>query len=152
MIHLPSQVLDPAAMPLVALDSMNATHREELDLINELGTLLAAAGNGAPDLTAIDAKLEHWLAHTQEHFDRENRLMRKHGFPAYPMHRGEHDRVLLELEALQQDWRQHRDTEVLAVFLFRRWPDWFLSHVASMDRITAEFLAAASAAADSAPR
>lgn len=133
-------VLEASAMPQVALASMNATHREELDLVNQLGALLEQGMAGTVDAPAITAKVGEWVEHTRDHFARENRLMQAHGFPPYPMHSGEHERVLQELEGLQRQWLDTQAVEPLAKFLFLDWPGWFDQHVNSMDRVTAQFL------------
>jgi len=135
-----SPVLDPAAMPQVALASMNATHREELTLVNQLGALLEQGMGGEADEPAISAKVNEWIEHTRDHFARENQLMQAHGFPPYPMHSGEHERVLQELEKLKQQWLDGKAVEPLAHFLFVDWLEWFGQHVNTMDRITAQFL------------
>lgn len=133
-------IIEPEAMPLVALESMNITHREELGLVNRLAELLARGMTDSPDEQAISDGLEQWVAHTRDHFDRENRLMEQYAFPAYPMHSGEHARVMGLLEGLQRSWLEGKDPKPLADFLFEQWPQWFATHVNSMDMVTAEFL------------
>jgi hemerythrin len=144
MDDYPTPLLDPAAIPQVALASMNQTHREEVELINRLGVLLAAGAQGKADAAAITATVSAWVVHTREHFQRENELMKSHGFPAYPIHRGEHDRVLSLIDRLQQAWLDRQQCEPLIEFIFSQWPQWFDDHVNSMDRVTAQFLASRS--------
>lgn len=131
------QVLDVASMPLVGLDSMNQTHREELELVNRLGRLL----DQEPILEdGIDAGLEAWIAHTREHFAGENVLMQTHRFPAYTIHSGEHARVLAELEQVQRHWLAERNLSHLRDYVYDAWPQWFLRHVKTMDTVTAAYL------------
>ncbi len=140
MTTAPHFILDPAAIPQVALESMNQTHREEVDLINRLGGLLRPADQDQPDRDALTQALAQWVNHTREHFQRENQLMREYGFPAYPMHSGEHTRVLALIESLQKDWLEQGDAGPLRQFLFEEWPRWFDQHVNSMDAVTARFV------------
>ncbi len=140
MSDFPNPVLAIEDIPPVAVESMNATHREEVELINRLGKLLRAATDGAPDDAAISEQLKTWLEHTRRHFERENRLMQEYGFPPYAVHAAEHANVLTELEALRNLWEQNHDPEPLARYVFDRWPAWFDMHVNSMDRVTARFL------------
>ncbi|MBL3526235.1 MAG: hemerythrin family protein [gamma proteobacterium endosymbiont of Lamellibrachia anaximandri] len=135
-----SPVLDPSAIPLIALGSMNETHKEEVELINQLGRLLEDAVNGQPDEAAITEKLHEWAEHTKDHFSRENQLMQDYGFPAFPVHSGEHDKVLAQIEALYQRWLETKVVEPLADYIFGEWPRWFDAHVNSMDMVTAMFL------------
>ncbi len=134
-------VVDAERIPQVAVESMNRTHREEVDLVNELGALLRHAVEGEMDTAAIDRALDRWLRHTEAHFDRENRLMEEYGFPPFPIHAQEHATVLEELRRLQSQWLADRQLEPLRAFVLERWPQWFLMHVNSMDTITAQFLA-----------
>jgi len=133
-----SVILDPAQIPVIAVDSMNRTHREEVEQINALGALL---DTDPLDRDAIGQALDQWVAHTEAHFARENRLMEEHGFPPYPVHAQEHATVLAEIHALQRQWHQDGDPAPLRAYLFERWPQWFMMHVNSMDNITAQFLA-----------
>ncbi len=119
---------------------MNDTHREEVELINLLGTLLEQAMQGQTDDMAITHKMEEWVEHTRQHFDRENQLMEQFGFPAYAMHSGEHQRVLGKIEKLHQQWLENKAVEPLAEFIFHDWPQWFNMHVNTMDTVTAQFL------------
>jgi len=131
-------ILDPAEMPLVALDSMNQTHREELELVNRLGGLLLRDDADTRELAML---LADWVAHTRAHFAAENQLMQLHGFPALAVHAGEHARVLARIEDLQQGWLAVGEPGPLAAFLFDEWPDWFMQHVTTMDRVTAQYVA-----------
>lgn len=133
-------VLNPSAIPSIALASMNATHREEVELVNRLGALLVQGLHGNVDETAVTAGLNLWLVHTRDHFAAENKLMQEHGFPAYPVHSGEHERVLGELDSVKQRWDEEKSVEDLAQFLFVDWLNWFNQHVNTMDRVTAMFL------------
>ncbi len=128
---------DADALPRVAVASMNRTHEEELALVRELARLLE---EGA-EREATQQALADWVAHTRAHFERENRLMEAHGFPPYPVHAEEHARVLERLEAVERQWREQGDVETLRRFVLEEWPAWFLQHLQTMDRVTAQFLA-----------
>ena len=134
------QIFDSADIPQVALASMNETHREEVELVNRLARLIRMGQSDAADDAEISQQIQHWLDHTLAHFERENALMETYGFPAYPMHKGEHDRILALLGELQETWRDHHQLEPMVRFLFKTWPEWFDNHVNTMDRITAQFV------------
>ncbi|MCU7845223.1 MAG: hemerythrin family protein [Candidatus Thiodiazotropha sp. (ex Monitilora ramsayi)] len=140
MSHNHHDILDPSSIPLVSLESMNETHREEVEMVNRLASLLKQALEGEPDEAAITAEAEAWIAHTRLHFKRENELMLEYGFPAYPVHSGEHERVLALLEERYQAWMTNHSAEPFAAFLFEDWKDWFEAHVNTMDNITAQFI------------
>lgn len=133
-------VVDTTMIPQVALESMNDTHREEVELVNQLGALLEQGLEGNADNAAITGKLHEWVEHTRAHFERENRLMQEHGFPAFPVHSGEHSQMLAIIEDLQRNWLDNGNIETLANFIFHDWARWFELHVNSMDKVTAQFL------------
>ena len=135
-----SPVLPISAIPEIAVASMNETHREEVELINQLGELLEQATNGKMDEVAITEKLNEWVKHTRQHFESENRLMEEFAFPALPVHRNEHEQVFAQIESLQQKWQETRNPEPLAEFIFINWPRWFDIHVNTMDMVTAQFI------------
>ncbi len=126
-------------IPPIAVASMHQTHLEEVELINRLGRALQADAT-EQSRVQIDAALNEWLAHTREHFERENRLMQEHGFFAYDMHAGEHERALQQLSELVAAWHRDGNRSVVEQFIFKQWPQWSTEHVSSMDHVTAQFL------------
>lgn len=132
-------VYDPRRMPEVAREDMNAVHAEEIELVNRLGALVDAVAAGAATPQQLTEALHEWRVHTQAHFDNEHRIMEESGFPAYPVHRAEHERVLAQLDALIEAWEQTQEIEPVRAFLFETWPAWFDNHVNTMDFATAHF-------------
>ncbi len=130
--------VDPATIPELPIGRMNATHHEEVALVNRIAACLGEAGAPCAEL---DALLSEWVAHTEAHFERENRWMRTYRFPAYPVHAGEHARVLERLRSLCAQWRETGDPTALARFVHEDWRQGFEQHLATMDAVTAQFLA-----------
>lgn len=122
-------------MPRVALDEMNQTHEEELVLIHALAQQLA---NSESTMTDVQAAADAWFSHTQAHFANEERIMQQVSFPAYRMHKAEHDRVL-ELVAQLMAQLAEGNRDPLYHFIMDEWPVWFDRHVRSMDTATALF-------------
>lgn len=124
--------------PQVALAFMNHDHAEFVEMRERLLAALAKESDPAE----TDILLDRLLEHTRTHFGEEERLMREAQFPPYPMHKGEHDRVLAELEARAARWKQDRDAAALRGWLEGWVGDWFVNHVSTMDFMTARFIAA----------
>ena len=122
-------------IPQVAVASMNATHAEELALLREL---LAALD--ARDAARAAELADAFAAHVEEHFAREERLMEQYGFPPYPIHRSEHDRMraMVAEACAQADSAEGR--AALARFIREVFLPWLSGHVATMDAATAHFL------------
>jgi hemerythrin len=124
-----------AELPQVAMPFMNTVHCEELALVGEL--LREMGSHAAPD--AVTAKLAEWVAHTEAHFARENRLMEQYGFFATPVHQMEHVQALEQLRAVQQQWLVLHDQAALLAYI-QQWREWLQQHISTMDFVTAHFL------------
>jgi len=129
-------LIDSAQVPELALDFMNHDHAEAVEMVNRLYQLVGKASN-----EEIDSLLEALYLHNAEHFNREEEHMQTYGFPPYPVHKGEHDRVLAELRAVIRHWQTDRDTATLQHYLQDTFVNWFSGHLMSMDRVTAMFVA-----------
>jgi hemerythrin len=134
-------LLNRDEVPRVALTEMNTVHEQEIDMLNELLVLLPQVGTYAEARHALDQRLQEFLDHLQTHFAGEEEHMRRHGFPVYPIHKGEHDRVYAELEQVINGWQREGDLAALRHYLYEVFPAWMFQHIASMDRVTALFLA-----------
>jgi hemerythrin len=130
------------AIPQVPLDFVNADHREEARLLNVLAEALAAHQAGQGGREPVLAAFEAVLTHTREHFAREEAAMQRTGFPPYPVHRGEHERVLAELAAEAEAFSASGDLARLERYVRRAVPEWFKTHILTMDLVTARFVVA----------
>jgi hemerythrin-like metal-binding protein len=106
---------------------MDDTHREFVEFCNALAV-------AAPEqfLDQLDA----FAAHTQAHFDQENRWMEATNFPA--CHRAEHDRVLDVVREVRQ--RVAKGDTFLGRRLIEELAPWFDNHVDTMDAALAFYL------------
>ncbi len=122
-------------LPMVAMPSMNDIHLEELIIINKISEAIEQK-----NIETLDALLEEMLAHTIEHFVFEEEMMREKQFPAYEIHKGEHDRVLGEFRQVITAWKKDRDLDILANYVNVILPSWMIQHIQTMDKVTAIFL------------
>lgn len=136
-------ILDAETVPLVEIDFMNNTHLEELAVVNELGKHVSDYQEGKDssekNANKILNLLNTWLEHTIPHFENENQLMQKIGFPAYAIHSNEHEIALNRFKTVISAWVEDKDINLLSDFIFTVWPNWFNGHVTSMDMMTAKF-------------
>ncbi|MDD3591671.1 MAG: hemerythrin family protein [Sulfurovum sp.] len=126
------------SLPRVAYAMMNTVHEEEIELLQKLESAL----NQNPlNVLQVDEVLSELLAHTQEHFSNEERLMREVSFPAMMMHQGEHLRVLNEMKRIVSHWEQTRDPDVVREYFLGTLTEWLMLHITTMDTVTAQFIA-----------
>lgn len=129
--------LEYDTIPQTPSDMMNDDHREFVDNLNAIMKLVSQLNQEE----AIDQELDKLLTHTKEHFAREEQLMLEGNFPPYPVHKAEHERVLKIIAETVNHWRLNRDRASLEPFLNDLLPEWFMQHVSTMDKVTADYLA-----------
>jgi len=122
-------------LPIVAIPSMNDTHLEDIILINKLSN--AAESKDANSASAIFSEL---IEHTIVHFSGEEEMMQEKKFPAYLVHKAEHDRVLKELKAVGQRFDEEKDFELIKAYVDGALAPWLIQHVQTLDTVTAMFL------------
>jgi hemerythrin len=127
--------LNPDTIPQVAVDFMNDDHQVSVSLINELIQLSKA--NESDKITDAFNRLIH---HHVEHFSREEIEMIQFGFPPYDCHKGEHKRVIMEMQGQLDHWNATGDSEHLFNYLSGTLISWFHNHVNTMDTVTASFI------------
>jgi hemerythrin len=133
--------VDPSLLPDLPIAFMNSDHAEEFRLLEELGQALEAHGHGSGSIAGILERLAILAVRTREHFLHEESVMRESGFPAYLVHKAEHDRVLAEMDAEAQAFRKGGDVVRLNRYLLDVVPRWFVAHTTTMDVVTAQFVA-----------
>lgn len=105
------------------LPEMDDTHREFV-------ALLARAQN-APDAGLLPI-LDELLGHTRAHFEHESEMMAACALGSRAEHEAEHRRVLAELGQMRVRAEKGRFPFVRA-YLAEGVPDWFHTHLATMD-------------------
>ena len=105
------------------LPEMDATHQEFV-------TLLMRA-QSAPDAELLPI-LDELLKHTRAHFEHESEMMAACALGSRAEHEAEHRRVLGELEQMRGRAEKGR-FPLLRAYLAEGVPDWFRTHLATMD-------------------
>ncbi|NPA54235.1 MAG: hemerythrin family protein [Aquificae bacterium] len=133
-------LLDKSLIPKVAVEKMNQIHDVEIDILNKLYESIEKYEKNESSLEEIEHLFEEFLKDVQEHFSFEQGLMEEYNFFAYPMHKGEHDRVLMELDQLKRKFEKSKDPSLLKSYLSQIFVPWIVNHVQTMDTVTAHFL------------
>jgi len=108
---------------IVGYDLIDNDHDEFVSLLNRLD---------AADNANFPALFKQLHEHTEQHFDRENQLMKQFSFPGEIEHKSEHQRVLGEFK----QFKSRVDKGLIAFgrsFVKDRLPQWFGLHVTAMD-------------------
>lgn len=123
----------------VAVDEMQHTHAEEINMLNTIDELATIYENDKTKQVELENRLDAYIAHVNAHFANEERLMRLYAFPPYPMHKAEHDRVLDELNGIVLRWKEHGDIDAIIAYL-RQSVEWIINHINTMDNMTAMYI------------
>lgn len=123
-------------VPLVAVNSMNDIHFEEIEMIN---TLLGQLDDNT-DFDTLADSFEKILEHMRQHFSNEEQLMKESRYPSYRLHKGEHDKILNEARYLYMDWRTRKENEPLREYFEEDIAQWLDQHIKAMDTPMAQFL------------
>jgi len=134
--NIRGNVMPNIELPQVAVPSMNAVHAEEMEVLAALDEALTQG-----DAEAIKQAAQAFLAHVEEHFSREERLMEQYGFPPYPIHRHEHELMRARVKEVCGQCDTEDGRQALARFVREEFPAWLTQHVSTMDMVTAQFLA-----------
>lgn len=105
-------------------------HDEFIIMLNQLDSA---------DNADFPALFQHLYEHTEQHFDRENQLMKQFAFPAETAHKGEHQRVLEEFT----QFKTLIDKGLITFgrsFVKERLPQWFQLHALTMDKALVAYI------------
>lgn len=131
-------------IPRVEIDFMNEDHLQVINLVNDLLDLIDME---VPELFAVAQALTALLEDCRAHFAREEQLMQEYVFPPYGCHKREHDQVLEGLVLELSAWQQHTDKVRINSYMNNTFITWLGNHVATMDTVTAHYVAAQQRAA-----
>ena len=108
---------------------MDRTHEEFVELLGQL--------QSAPD-AQLPALLDEFLAHTERHFEEEDRWMQETAFPPRDCHIEEHGKVLASVREVRALLAQRR--VALCRSLAQALAEWFPGHATHLDSALAHWM------------
>ena len=111
----------------VGIASMDAEHREMIELINDVYARLGSS----TDTDALEECLEEIFNTISMHFALEERIMSEARYDEYEDHKEDHEDLLDEIRDLMDEFIA--DTERGTELLEQRLSGWFGKHFASFD-------------------
>jgi hemerythrin len=121
----------------VNVPTIDTQHQNLFATINELFDAMRS-GTGAKLVPEILTRL---VAYTRQHFSAEEALMKRTGYPSYPAHKAEHDKLTGEVVKLARDMEAGK--VALSVHLLEFLRNWLQNHILSSDQKYSEHLRAA---------
>lgn len=116
---------------LLGYDDIDTLHKEFLDIYNSVEL------ENSQSLRTTVAKL---LEHTKGHFASEERLMQEFGYSRAREHIDEHHKVLAEMEYFLNIKNSPFGDKMLKSYYIERLPEWYDTHLLSMDSDLAHFI------------
>jgi len=134
-------LISKEALPDVEVGFMNDTHDEDRIIINGIYELILKYEKKPSDNNKenINVLYQKWFNHTVDHFNNEEIRMRETNFPAYELHKVEHDKVLAIMHEVFSAWQHGSDISVLKNYFVEILPLWIIQHIETMDIVTAHF-------------
>jgi hemerythrin-like metal-binding protein len=116
-------LIEKTDTPIIGHQLIDNDHDDFINLLNELDST---------DNANFPALFQQLYEHTEQHFDRENQLMKQSSYPGETEHKSEHQRVLGEFK----QFKSRVDKGMIVFgrsFVKDRLPQWFGLHVTTMD-------------------
>ncbi len=123
------------------IDVVDRQHRELVDQVNRLVEAMRA-GKGRQVVGDILSFLGRYAV---EHFQTEERIMERGGYPDLERHRQVHEAFKKDFGALAAEYDRSPTKLSLTIEVQRRVMEWLRDHVLKMDKKAAEYLRAQSA-------
>ncbi len=123
----------------LGLPAIDADHKELLDVCNQF-LEAAQAGESVSQLAEI---LDRMILRTRAHFVAEERMLDRHNYPGLVAHKAEHQRLLLQAEALRaryHDVSQEEEIRHVTMETADFLQNWLLDHIRTNDRPYRPFL------------
>ncbi len=107
---------------------IDGDHRKLIDMVNRLH-LVMQEGRGKEVLGKV---LHNLIVYTQEHFTREEDLMRRLQYAGLNAHKREHEKLLQQVHDMRQKFENGTITLSVQVLHFLR--DWLVEHIGESDK------------------
>ena len=118
----------------VGIGLVDGQHKQLVDIINQLHQAMAS-GKGKDVLCKT---LEDLIKYTKSHFAAEEGVLQKHGYPDFPAHHAEHERLTGIVVDFHQKLMSNQIGLSVNVMDFLR--DWLGNHILGVDKKYAPFL------------
>jgi len=113
---------------LVGNPEIDAQHKRLFQLADQLHDAMTA-GKAKETLSQTLASL---IGYTRVHFASEERLMQKHAYPDYAVHKAEHDKLTAKVLDFQKDFNAGRS--VMTIDLMQFLKNWLANHIGQTDK------------------
>ena len=112
----------------VGIEMIDNDHKKLLTLINNLQTAVYYPTGEGFERQA----LEEVVNYTKYHFQREEDLMQKHGYPDYEAHKQQHEEMVSKVNGFVTAYEENREGAIEEATQFLK--TWLINHIAGTDQ------------------
>jgi hemerythrin len=116
------------------IPSVDRQHQQLVEIIKRIEQIVRAGKGKVP----VGKALEDLIAYTQAHFAAEEKVLDFCGFPDFPAHHGEHERLSFALLVFHQKLTSSELPSSIDVIAFLK--DWIGQHILNLDKKYVPFL------------
>lgn len=118
----------------VGIAALDEDHKRLLNLINQLQTAAHYHTSDDYEKEAFDALIDY----TKNHFQREEELLEKHGFPGLAAHQQQHQAMIAEVSQLVRAYQKNSDATIEKTINYLK--EWLINHINGTDKEYGAFL------------
>ncbi|MFA6400255.1 MAG: bacteriohemerythrin [Salinivirgaceae bacterium] len=117
----------------VKIDSIDDQHKKLIELINDFYENIKNRSNDE----SISKLLRGMNKYTVEHFNVEEELMKKYGYPDIEAHKKEHDKFVAKVTELEEKFNNGKVIVSFEITSFLK--DWWKNHIQVVDQKYSDF-------------
>lgn len=128
------ELIKPESCLKLNIPEIDSQHETLIGLINQIHESMLQQANK----TILDGLLSELLEHTRSHFDYEEQLMSRYGYPGYEAHKVEHIKLIEHVADLIE---RSQNGELLLTFaVVLKLKGWASVHIEKSDKRLCTFL------------
>ncbi len=118
----------------VKVTEFDEQHKKLIGLVNDLHSAMGA-GKSREIMGSVLTSL---IDYTVSHFDAEEKLMQKHGYPGFVMHKAEHNALTKQVSDTMAQFKEGKTVVTIELMTFLK--DWLTKHIQGTDKRYGPFL------------
>jgi hemerythrin-like metal-binding protein len=116
----------------IGIKEIDEQHQELVSIINQVEVLFKQSMEGGSDISETHKIIETLSAYAASHFEKEEQLMTKFGYPHLDEHMKEHEYFVKYVDDMTiEKITQSEETALIQLFAFLS--DWVVSHIKKED-------------------
>jgi len=119
----------------VGVSSIDDQHKELFARVDRLVEAMKAS-----DTAEVSRLMDFLGAYVVEHFQMEEKLMQKYGYPQFKLHKAAHDRFVTDYGELQKKFGIKGAVSFVTIQVKTWLADWLVAHVSGTDMAFGQWL------------